>query len=140
MTTGRDQWRVQEVMLQQVADALGPELLREMAFVGGCTTGLLVTDAFTREAVRFTDDVDVIVHVLRAGNWYALQEELSSKGFRVSPEDEVVCTMRLRDKSGQDLLVDFMPNDEKILGFTNRWYAAALECAGDHALPSGTVI
>ena len=37
-------WKIQEVMLQRVADALGTELLQEMAFVGGCTTGLLITD------------------------------------------------------------------------------------------------
>ena len=48
------EWRMQEQMLQTVANALGPDLLREVAFVGGCTTALLITDAFAREAVRFT--------------------------------------------------------------------------------------
>ncbi|MFM2288197.1 MAG: hypothetical protein RL684_1340 [Pseudomonadota bacterium] len=140
MTAAGGNWKIQEVMLQQVAAALGPELLREVAFVGGCTTGLLITDAFTREAVRFTDDVDVIVHVLGPGNWHSLQQTLSRKGFRASPEDEVICRTRLRGSGGNDLVVDFMPDDEAILGFGNRWYAEALQYAGDHALPSGTVI
>lgn len=133
-------WKIQEVMLQRVADALGEALLREVAFVGGCTTGLLITDDISREAVRFTDDVDLIVHVMGPGNWYRLQQELSKKGFRSSPEDEVICRTRLRDGSASDLTVDFMPDDASILGFSNRWYADALREAEDHALPGGTVI
>ncbi|TWC33214.1 hypothetical protein FBY03_11554 [Pseudomonas sp. SJZ079] len=41
---------------------------------------------------------------------------------------------------GRDLLVDFMPDDEAILNFTNRWYRDALQTAADYALPSGTLI
>lgn len=133
-------WSIQETMLQRVADALGPGLLQSMAFVGGCTTGLLITDPVSREAVRFTDDVDLIVHVIGPGDWYRLQQELVGKGFHLSPEDEVICRMRLRDGNGRDLIVDFMPDDAAILGFTNRWYADALREAQDHELPSGTVI
>ncbi len=51
-------------MLQLVAEALGAVLRTPMAFVGGCTTGLLLTDAFSQDQVRHTDDVDLIVHVL----------------------------------------------------------------------------
>lgn len=135
------EWRVQEQMLQTVADALGPELLRQVAFVGGCTTALLLTDAFAREAVRFTEDVDVIVHVLGYGKWQRLLTELRERGFRESPEDEVICRMRLPNAlTGRELIVDFMPDDEDILNFTNRWYRDALQCAADHALPSGTLI
>lgn len=54
---------VLQSMLEQVAKALGPELCQQMTFVGGCTTGLLLTDDFTKEQVRSTDDVDLIVHV-----------------------------------------------------------------------------
>ena len=135
------EWRVQELMLQTVADALGPELLRQVAFVGGCTTALLITDAFAREGVRFTEDVDVIVHVLGYGRWQRLLAELRERGFRESLEDEIICRMRLHQALiGRDLIVDFMPDDEDILNFTNRWYRDALQTANDHALPSGTVI
>ena len=133
-------WKIQEVMLQRVADALGDDLLREVAFVGGCTTGLLITDDVSREAVRFTDDVDLIVHVIGLGSWYRLQQELAGKGFRSSPEDEVICRTRLRSGNASDLIVDFMPDDAAILGFSNRWHADALHEADDHTLPSGTVI
>lgn len=133
-------WRIQEVMLQRVADALGAELLQQMAFVGGCTTGLLITDPVSLEAVRFTDDVDLIVHVMSLGGWYRLQGQLAEKGFRNSPQDEVICRMRLRDGQSVELIVDFMPEDAGILGFSNRWYAEALREANNHALPSGTII
>lgn len=135
------EWRIQEQMLQTVADALGPELLRQVAFVGGCTTALLITDAFAREAVRFTEDVDVIVHVLGYGKWQRLLIELRQRGFRESPEDDIICRMRLPNAlTGRDLIVDFMPDDEAILNFTNRWYRDALHSAADHALPYGTLI
>lgn len=133
-------WKIQEVMLQRVADALGPDLLQQVAFVGGCTTGLLITDDVSRDAVRFTDDVDLIVHVLGLGSWYRLQQQLVGKGFRSSPEDDVICRTRLRDGNATDLIVDFMPDDASILGFTNRWYGDALREAGNHALPGGTII
>lgn len=50
-----------------------------------------------------------------------------------SPEDEVICRMRLGE-----LKVDFMPDDESILGFSSRWYAkgigTAVTCPLDEAL------
>ena len=48
-------------MLRAAVKNLG-ELADEMVFVGGCTTGLLITDEGAAE-VRATDDVDSIVEV-----------------------------------------------------------------------------
>lgn len=133
-------WRQQELMLQQVALALGEEMVAQMAFVGGCTTALMLTDAISRESVRFTDDVDLIVHVLGGSAWYALQEQLQARGFYPSPEDAVICRLRLARKDSLPLIVDFMPDDASILGFSNRWYAEALHHAQDQLLPDGTRI
>ena len=118
-------------MIELVARALGPELLEEVAFVGGCVTGLLITDEFTKEEVRYTDDVDLIVSVAGYGKWVALQEQLRNKGFieSVEGEPDITCRMRLGE-----LKVDFMPDDEKILGFSNRWYGDALASAQDCAI------
>lgn len=120
-------------MLKLVARALGPELRRQMTFVGGCTTGLLLTDAYTQEQVRHTDDVDLIVHVMGYVGFHHLQEQLRGQGFKqysaASDEDFPVCAMRLGD-----LRVDFMPDDETILGFCNRWYRDAVETATTYAL------
>lgn len=50
-------------MLEVVPRALGEDLRKRIVFVGGSTTGLLVTDNFTREEIRFTEDIDLVVKV-----------------------------------------------------------------------------
>jgi len=45
---------VLQLMLERVARALGPDLCQQMTFVGGGTTGLLLTDEYTKEQVRYT--------------------------------------------------------------------------------------
>lgn len=111
-------------MLQKVAEALGDELLKQVVFVGGCTTALLITDEITKEDVRYTDDVDLIIDVLGHTDWNNFQNKLKDNGFTVSMDDSIICRMRLGE-----LKVDFMPSDEKILGFSNRWYSKAIETA-----------
>lgn len=108
-----------------VATALGEDLLQQVAFVGGCTTGLLLTDEFSKEQVRHTDDVDLIVHVVGYGGISKLQQMLRQRGFsHAQGEDDPICAMKLGD-----LRVDFMPDEANALGFTNRWYAEALRTA-----------
>lgn len=118
-----------EGMIAQVAIAIGPTMLRNVAFIGGCTTGLLVTDPFTKEGIRYTEDVDLIVNVVGYVGWAKLQNQLKTKGFSTSAEDDVICRMRLGD-----LKVDFLPDDDSILGFANRWYKLALASAVDYDL------
>lgn len=76
------------------------------------------------EGVRVTDDVDLIVDLVGHAQWAQLQDQLRQKGFVESPEDEVICRMRLGE-----VKVDFMPDDESILGFGNRWYAKGIGTA-----------
>ena len=78
-------------MLTLVSHALGAELLQEVAFLGGCTTGLLITDEASREAVRYTEDVDLITHVIGYPEWLDFQSQLSERGFVVSPQDDTLC-------------------------------------------------
>ncbi|WP_051088781.1 hypothetical protein [Lamprocystis purpurea] len=122
-------------MIATVARALGAELLERVAFLGGCATGLLVTDEVTREAIRHTQDVDLIIGAVTLGEWTRLKRKLELRGFRCSPEDDIICRMRL-----DTLIVDFMPQDEQVLGFTNRWYALALETAQSYRLTSELTI
>lgn len=122
-------------MLEQTAEALGPRLLETSAFVGGCVVGLLITDEFTKEQVRSTDDVDLIVDVMNYAAYARLSDELRSRGFKESMQDNIQCRWRLGE-----LIVDVMPTDEKILGFSNGWYAPAIESAIWFSLPSGNKI
>jgi len=123
-------------MLLMVARALGQEMLNDVAFVGGCTTSLLITDEFSKESARYTDDVDLIIGVIGKMSWYKLERTLTQeKGFRHSMEDKVLCRLYL-----DGLKVDFMPYDGSILGFTNRWYEKALETAQPHKLADEFII
>lgn len=125
-------------MLKEVAKALGPDMCQQMTFVGGCTTGLLLTDDFTREQVRSTEDVDLIVHVMGTIGFIRLQEQLSLRGFRLSPSDEgddlPICAMKLGE-----LRVDFMPDDDT-LGFSNRWYKDAMATSTPYELDAKIAI
>jgi len=120
-----------QFMLETVANTLGDDLLQTVAFVGGCTTGLLVTDEFSRQGIRFTDDVDLIVGMLGKGSWQSLRDQLIERGFHESHRDPVMCRLRIND-----IKVDFMPDDADVLGFTNRWYKVALNTARPYRLTS----
>lgn len=122
----------QRAMLRQVAKALGSDLLEEVAFVGGCTTGLLLTDPFTREQVRSTDDVDLIISVMTYASLQHFKERLKAQGFREPTsmdEDMPICAMKLGE-----LRVDLMPDSDQVLGFSNHWYPQALKTAEPFSL------
>jgi hypothetical protein len=102
-------------LLKQVARRLGP-LLSEVVFVGGCTTGLFITDEAAAE-VRPTFDVDVIAEITSYADYASFSERLQALGFVVDTSKGAPLCRWLID----DLKLDVMPIDEKILGFTNRW-------------------
>ncbi len=125
-----NQASIQRMMLETVASALGPDLCAQVAFVGGCTTALFLTDAAALHQVRHTEDVDLIVSVLGYGQWHQLQQQLRAQGFRDDPgTDGPICAMWL-----QGLRVDFTPDDPAVLGFSNQWYPAALKTATEFHL------
>ncbi len=99
-------------------------MLEQIAFIGGCVTGFLVTDP-AAAPVRPTLDVDVIVEAATYAEFTILEQQLRQLGFRESHvQDAPIC----RWLSG-NLILDFMPVDPSILGFSNRWYRPALENA-----------
>lgn len=116
-------------VLQAVAVELG--LLRErLVLVGGHVAELLITSpGVTR--VRPTLDVDVIVGTTRRIDYAAVEAELRALGFRHDArEDAPVC----RWISPSEVVLDVMPPDESVLGFTNPWYSEALNTAGNYLL------
>ncbi len=123
-------------MIKEVASALGTDFCREVVFVGGCTTGLLITDSFALDGVRHTDDVDLIVNTIGYMGYAQFQQVLRQKGFRdiTHHENTPVCAMQLGS-----LRVDFMPADGS-LGFNNKWYAQAFTTATDYQLDEEATI
>lgn len=122
-------------MLEVVATGLG-DLLTEVVFIGGATTALYVVDVGAPE-VRVTEDVDCVVDVVSRVKYLLLEKRLQKLGFRhcMEPDNTLICRWVF-----QDIFVDVMPTDEKILGFTNHWYAEGIENSLPYTLPSGQKI
>jgi predicted nucleotidyltransferase len=116
--------------LEEAAVRLGP-LLDETVLVGGCATGLLITDPGAAP-IRPTVDVDLVVDLVHYHDFHAFETMLRARGFTQGQRmDEPIC----RWWHGQ-LRIDVMPVGG-FLGFTNRWYSSAVARCMTAELPSG---
>ncbi|MES9827416.1 MAG: hypothetical protein ABW201_04050 [Candidatus Thiodiazotropha sp.] len=118
-------------ILTQAVERLGV-LSYEMVFLGGCATGLLITDK-AAPPLRVTKDVDTIVEASTLAAYQRFSEKLRKQGFREAFSDGAPLCRWLAD----DVILDVMPTDSRILGFGNRWYESALKHAEVTTLPSG---
>lgn len=110
-------------LLEAAARALEP-MLGEVVFVGGCVTGLLITDP-AAAGIRPTTDVDVIAEVHSYADTVNLFDRLRKLGLtQDTREGAPICRWR-----HGDLTIDVMPIDEGALGFANRWHRPAMEAA-----------
>ncbi len=121
-------------LIQAAAERLRP-LLSEVVFVGGCATGLLITDQ-AAAPVRGTNDVDVIAEIASYADYVVFSDRLRACGFD-EDTSEGAPVYRWRCAG---LVLDLMPLDERILGFSNRWYADALRTSREIALTKHLVI
>ena len=121
-------------LLTRVAEALG-DLRERLVFVGGCATALLITDA-AAPPVRVTHDVDAVVAIASLPEYHRLGGALRARGFSQTlaegepPYRWAIAGMKL----------DVMPTNEKVLGFSNRWYEAAMRAAVTVPLREGLEI
>lgn len=111
-----------------VARALG-DLCDQVVFVGGAVAALYSSDGVAVD-VRITKDVDCIIEVATVGGYYDLTVALRGRGFK---EDDTPGAPRCRFRLGL-LVVDVMPTDESVLGFSNRWFPEALRTAEERTL------
>jgi hypothetical protein len=117
--------------LERAAAVLAP-LLDELTLVGGCATGLLIEDP-AAASPRPTYDIDFVVDVVTYAGLQQLGKRLSKLGLQPAMEKGApICRWRLGE-----LRLDVMPIEEKILGFSNRWYRSALRHRISRTLPSG---
>lgn len=102
-------------------------LNHEVVYVGGATTVLMVPPGF-EGAVRQTKDVDVIINVFALNDYYQFVEKVKQAGFTEDlREGAPLC--RFRSSQSSDLILDVMPTDPSILGFSNIWYPQAIAAA-----------
>jgi len=97
-------------------------LLGELVFVGGGVTGLLITDE-AAAGPRTTLDVDAIVEITSYAEYAAFGDRLRALGFQEDTREGAPLCRWVYHRT----TLDAMPLDEKILGFSNRWYRAAME-------------
>jgi len=117
---------------ESVVRLLAP-MLDELVFVGGCTTGLFITDP-AAGGIRPTKDVDAIVDVTSYAKYTALAEQPRALGLS---EDTTPGAPLCRWRHGHQI-IDVMPTDATVLGFSLRlWVTSPLRrttCA--HTLAS----
>jgi hypothetical protein len=118
------------IVAQQVRVAIA-RIIRAMrgvierpVFVGGAVVPLLATELTSAE-IRPTVDVDVCFDVLTHHDFHTIQDQLRRQGFvhAMNPGDPI-CRMLL-----DDLVIDFMPTESTVLGFSNRWYRDVVDYA-----------
>ena len=99
-------------------------VLSELVFVGGSVTGLLITDEAAGDP-RATFDVDAIAEISSYAEYAAFGDRLRALRFVEDTSPGAPLCRWIHE----DTILDVMPLDEKILGFSNRWYRSAMEVA-----------
>jgi hypothetical protein len=101
-------------LFESVIRLLAP-VLDELVFVGGCTTGIFVTDP-AAGGIRPTRDVDAIVDTTSYAHYTQFADRLRTLGL-VEDTSEGAPLCRWRHDT---VIVDVMPTDASVLGFSNR--------------------
>ena len=109
------------LQLARAVEKLTP-LLEEIVFVGGCVTGLLITDP-AAAPVRPTVDVDAIIEISSYAEFMLTEGRLRNLGFSQSSGESVPICRWFADR----VILDLMPTDPAILGISNRWYKPAMQ-------------
>ena len=120
--------------LQQVVDGL-QDLGDKVVFVGGTTVRLYASDTAAVE-LRATMDVDCVVELFSYSEYEAFGELLRQRRFY----NDISSNAPICRWVYQDVIVDIMPDDENILGFSNQWYKPGFDNREKYELPSGKII
>lgn len=110
-----------------VANRLGP-LRKQLVFVGGSIVELLLDRDYPLPP-RATKDVDTIVEVYGRGPFAKIEEILRKQGFKNDVMSNVICRWEI-----DGVVLDVMPTDSSVLGFSNIWYESAVKQAKQHFL------
>ncbi len=121
------------VRLKAVALAL-KGLKQEYAFVGGATVSLYATNPELAGEIRPTDDIDVVVELASYKGYAELDERLRNLGFVNDIRSGIICRYTI-----QGIIVDVMPTDPSVIGFSNRWYPEGFESAVSYQLDRATI-
>lgn len=117
-------------MLQIVANGLGV-LKDEMVFIGGSVAELYARNPATSD-IRPTLDIDCVIELHSRTAHAQLEEDLRMIGFaNDTSKDAPICRWIY-----QDIMVDVMPTDSDVLGFSNKWYEEGIANKITKTLPN----
>ncbi|RWY51606.1 hypothetical protein [Mucilaginibacter gilvus] len=122
------------IRIKAVNEAL-KELEHEYVFVGGATVSLYATNAAAVNAVRPTDDVDILVELASYKGYTELDKRLLDIGFKNDMTSGVICRYKI-----QGITVDVMPTHPEAMGFSNKWYPEGFQTAINYRLDNQTDI
>lgn|SRR5665213_1450780 len=105
-------------MIKTVVTGLG-KMANDVVFVGGAITEFYIENKSLISELRQTDDVDCIIEVASRKNYSDLEEQLRKQKFE--NDRKIICRWHY-----QGIIVDIMPTDTRILGFSNRWYSEGI--------------
>ena len=100
--------------IKNVADRLGT-LRDEVVFVGGAVVALYADDPAAAE-VRPTEDIDIVVKILTRAGFSTFEEQIRALGFKNDTNSKFIGRYKINS-----IVVDFMPIEENVLGFSNKW-------------------
>lgn len=121
-------------MLQLVAHGL-TKMKDEVVFIGGSVAELYAHDPELSD-IRTTLDVDCIIEISSYMEYSVLEEELRALGF----QNDRTPNAPICRKIYRGVVVDIMPTNQDILGFTNIWYQEGIKHKIKKALPNATTI
>jgi predicted nucleotidyltransferase len=118
--------------LTQVAGRLRP-LKIDFAFLGGCIVPFLLDDPDLMP-MRPTNDVDVVLLLIRQSKMAEIEERVRRQGFVHADYDGApICRWKLGE-----ITVDIMPDkDAELMGLNTRWFSEALHSARIFQAPDG---
>lgn len=121
-------------MLQKVAFGFG-DLDNNIVFVGGAVAELYASNP-ALSYIRPTLDVDCVIDLHSKTAFAKLEDNLRALGFaNDTSKGAPICRWIY-----QDILVDVMPSDSDVLGFSNIWYDEGIENKISKSLPDGAEI
>lgn len=113
------------------AAAILSNIPEQFVFTGGATVILYAREDVHSE-IRPTEDVDCVVKVNTRSEYYQLADKLRKGGLLECDRlNSPLCRWLY-----EELVIDIMPCEDEILGFSNRWYPDGIRNAVEYTLPS----
>jgi len=120
--------------VEKIAKALD-ELSEQVVFVGGSVIEFYANDPAASD-IRPTLDVDCVVPIRSRSKFGEFEEKLRKKKFRNDISTDAPICRWIFD----GIVVDIMPDDPSILGFSNQWYKIGVEHRLKHQISENIFI